>query len=238
MAERLLSTTIREHSLPARSYQQPGTSVDSKIRRLRAVRLPPRRRLLCRAPGRIACAGANQQTFRSSWAGHAHLGSVARATGGGVGMSIPGAGDQGNSAASACRNRHRCVLGTYRFRRPRLPITRLRRASWTADRLRRSARATGSAHSVDTDSEPVTLGRLDAHGAIAFHPEGRSLAAAGRRVAAMWDLPPDRTSRIHALEGFWDSPSAPTASAGDQRRWGWLWDSRTGRELSPCRRPE
>src|SRR5262245_16118802 len=37
--------------------------------------------------------------------------------------------------------------------------------------------------------EPVTLGRLDGRiCAIAFHPEHGSLAAAGHRVAALWDL--------------------------------------------------
>jgi serine/threonine protein kinase/WD40 repeat protein len=93
-------------------------------------------------------------------------------------------------------------------------------------------------HSVVGDSKPVTLGRLDDRVcAIAFHPEGRSLAAAGFRVAALWDLPSrSERFRIHGPEdGFWDiafSPDGRLLAGVTNDGWGRLWDGRTGRDLA------
>lgn len=91
--------------------------------------------------------------------------------------------------------------------------------------------------SVGTDVGPVVLGRLDTRVcSIAFHPDGGSLAATGRRTGAVWDLRSrSEQYRIHATAGgFWDVAYSPdgqllvgACNDGTVR----IWDVRTGREL-------
>ena len=93
-------------------------------------------------------------------------------------------------------------------------------------------------YSVEGESEPVVLGRLDGRiCAVAFHPEGKSLAAAGHRVAALWNVQKrSELLRIHAPEeGFWDlafSPDGQLLAGATNDGWGRLWDCRSGRELA------
>jgi serine/threonine protein kinase/WD40 repeat protein len=93
-------------------------------------------------------------------------------------------------------------------------------------------------YSLEGSGAPVTLGRLDGRVcAIAFHPDGRSVAAAGHRVAALWDLQ-NRTEllRFHTHEeGFWDlafSPNGQLLAGTTNDGTGRLWESRSGREVA------
>jgi serine/threonine protein kinase/WD40 repeat protein len=93
-------------------------------------------------------------------------------------------------------------------------------------------------YAVEGKADPVTLGQLDGRiCAIAFHPEGRSLAAAGIRVAAVWDLQKrSELARMHApAEALWDlafSPDGQLLAGASNDGWGRLWDCRSGREVA------
>jgi serine/threonine protein kinase/WD40 repeat protein len=93
-------------------------------------------------------------------------------------------------------------------------------------------------YAVEGKADPVTLGRLDGRiCAIAFHPEGRSLAAAGLRVGAVWDLQKrSELARIHApADPLWDlvfSPDGQLLAGATDDGWGRLWDCRSGREVA------
>ena len=91
---------------------------------------------------------------------------------------------------------------------------------------------------VEGDDTPVVLGTLDNHlGAIDFHPDGRSLAACGKRFAAIWDVKSRaELVRIHSADrGIWDIAYSPDgrylATASDDAV-GRIWDSESGRELA------
>jgi WD40 repeat protein len=93
-------------------------------------------------------------------------------------------------------------------------------------------------YAVEGRGEPVVLGRLDDRiCALAFHPDGRTLLAGARRVAALWDIA-SRTElrRLHATEeGLWDiafSPDGQLLAGACNDRVVKLWDYRTGRELA------
>ena len=98
-------------------------------------------------------------------------------------------------------------------------------------------------YSVEGDDTPVVLGTLDnVIGAIDFHPDGRSLAACGKRFAAIWDVKSRaELVRIHSGDrGFWDIAYSPDgrhlATASDDAI-GKIWDSKSGRELAAIPAP-